>query len=448
MISRLGLLQHAAASTLAILTVAQFASAASAYPTSGLSIYTVAGDGTPCTTRPNCGDGGLATSARLSTPEAVAVDIAGNLYIDDAGDNEIRKLSATGTITTIAGSGVTCTTAPACGDGGPATAAELNFPEGVAVDHAGDVYIADFGDNEIRKVTPTGMISTIAGNGAQCHTAPSCGDGGPATSAQLEPDGVAVDGSGNVYIGDFGDNEVRKVSDGTISRVAGDGTNCANAGQGTPSCGDGGPATSAQITQPTAVALDPAGDLFIADTDDEEVRKVTRGGMITTVAGNGTLCRSAPACGDGGPATQAQLWAPDALAVDAAGNLYIGDANDAEVRRVSAGGTITRIAGNGTRCTSAPACGDGGSATSAQLDADDGVAVDASGNVYIADSADNEIRWLAGPQSGPAGPAGSPGIGGVQGSQGPRARRAATGDWCSSPTALPPPTASSAFATR
>jgi sugar lactone lactonase YvrE len=407
---------RAAGAALALLTVPLFPSAAGAYPTSGLSIYTIAGDGMRCTTRPACGDGGAGTSARLNTPDAVAVDSVGNVYIADAGDNEVRKLTPAGTITTIAGSGTFCSTAPSCGDGGPATQAQLNFPEGVAVDASGDVYIADFGDNEVRKVTPAGTITTIAGNGTKCQTAPMCGDGGPATKAQLpEPNGVAFDGGGNLYIADFGDNEIRKVSAaGTITRVAGDGTAC----QSPPSCGDGGPATSAQLTQPTAVALDSSGDLFVADTEDHEVRKVNAAGTITTFAGTGVVCGTAPACGDGHPATSAQLWAPNALAVDGAGNLYIGDANEDEVRRVTPGGTITRVAGNGMRCTTLPTCGDGGAATSAQFNANDGVAVDASGNVYVADSNDDEIRWLTGPQAGPAGPPGTPGPPGAPGAPG------------------------------
>jgi sugar lactone lactonase YvrE len=402
-----------------MLTLGLLAAAATAYPTSGFSIYTIAGDGTPCAAPGTCGDGGVGTATQLHFPEAVAVDSSGNVYIDDAGDNKIRKLTPAGAIITIAGNGATCTTAPACGDGGPATSAELNFPEGVAVDRAGNVYIADFGDNEIRKVTPAGRITTIAGNGARCQSAPACGDGGPATAAQLQPVGVAVDASGSVYIGDFGDNEVRKVSGDTISRIAGDGTFCTSAGHATPSCGDGGSATAAQLGQPEGVAVDPAGDLFIADSDDEEVREVAPSGRISTIAGNGTPCGAAPACGDGGPATHAELWAPNAVALDSAGNLFIGDANDSEVRRVTPAGTITRVAGNGTRCSSAPACGDGGSATSAQLFSDDGLATDGAGDVYIADSGDNEIRWLADPQAGPQGPTGPAGPSGPTGPRGP-----------------------------
>jgi hypothetical protein len=172
------------------------------------------------------------------------------------------------------------------------------------------------------------------------------------------------------------------------------------------------------MTQPTAVALDPGGDVFIADSEDHEVRKVTPSGTITTIAGTGTICSTAPACGDNHSATSAQLWAPDALAIDGAGNLYIGDPNENEVRRVAPGGTITRVAGDGMRCTSLPACGDGGAATSAQFNSNDGVAVDGVGNVYVADSNDQEIRWLIGPQAGPQGPSGNTGPQGRPGAPG------------------------------
>jgi hypothetical protein len=169
------------------------------------------------------------------------------------------------------------------------------------------------------------------------------------------------------------------------------------------------------------VAVDGNGDVFVADTNDQEIRLVAPTGTITTVAGTGVPCHAAPACGDGGPAARAQLWAPNGLALDAVGNLYIADANNAEVRRVTPAGTITRVAGDGVRCSTAPACGDGGSATTAQLNSDDGVAADGAGNVYIADSADNEIRWLSGPRAGPrgpTGPAGQPGPPGPTGAPG------------------------------
>ncbi|HWE33336.1 MAG TPA: hypothetical protein VG410_07625, partial [Solirubrobacteraceae bacterium] len=224
--------------------------------------------------------------------------------------------------------------------------------------------------------------------------------------------------------------EVREVTGGTISRVAGDGSVCGTASQPPPTCGDGGTATAAKLWGPFGLALDARGDLFIADSEDEEIREVTPAGTISAVAGNGTHCTTAPTCGDGGPATSAQLNAPSGVAVDPDGNLYIADNNTNEVRRVTPAGIITRVAGAGTHCATAPACGDGGSATSAQLYAADGVATDTSGNVYVADSLDNEVRWLTGPQAGstgPAGPAGPSGAPGATGAQGPTGTPGHTG---------------------
>ncbi len=394
------------------------AASAAAYPTSGFSVYTIAGDGSPCMAAPACGDGAAATDAQLQTPEALAVGGGGNIYVADAADDEVRKITPSGVITRIAGTGVGCTTAPACGDGGPATSARLGFPEGVAVDSAGDVYIADFVDNEVRKVAPSGTITTIAGTGSQCAAPPACGDGGPATSARLRPYGVAVRG-GTVYITDYGDNEVRRVSpDGTITTVAGTGIVCPSMGV----CGDGGSATSAQLNQPSGIAIDAAGNVYVSDTGDQRVRKISPSGTISTIAGTGVVCTTAPACGDGGAATLAQLRNPFGVSVDPAGNVYIADATDQAIRRVAPSGRITRVAGTGSRCTSAPACGDGGAAAGAQFSDPDGVAVDSSGNVYVADSGNHEVRWLTGPQVsvGPTGPPGPPGASGSPGATGPR----------------------------
>jgi trimeric autotransporter adhesin len=223
---------------------------------------------------------------------------------------------ALGTIATVAGTG----TAGSGGDTQQATAAQLGHPHGVAVDSAGNLYIADLSNNRVRKVAPNGTITTVAGTG----TPGDSGDGGPATSAQLNnPSGVAVDSDGNLYIADYRSHRVRKVEPGgTITTVAGTGTY----GSG----GDGGPATAAQLTRPYGVAVDSAGNLYIADTDDDRVRKVAPGGTITTVAGTGTAGYN----GDNQQATAAQLNNPFGVAVDGAGNLYIADSDNSRVRRV------------------------------------------------------------------------------------------------------------------
>src|SRR5437773_1742222 len=276
------------------------------------------------------GDGGPATAARLLAPAGVALDPAGNLYIADTADHRIRKVTPGGTISTYAGSG----NFGFSGDGGPATAAELNFPRDVALDPAGNLYIADHDNGRIRKVTSGGTISTYAGSGSRGLS----GDGGPATAAQLySPHGVALDTAGNLYIADS--NRIRKVTPGgTISTYAGTGTG--------PFSGDGGPATAAQLSSPAGVALDLTGNLYIADDGNCRIRKVTPGGTISTYAGGGG---GTPGfLGDGGPATAAYLNNPVGVTLDPAGNLYIADLGNARVRKVTPGGTISTYAGSGS----------------------------------------------------------------------------------------------------
>jgi uncharacterized protein (TIGR03437 family) len=324
-------------------------------------IATVAGNGTVGFS----GDNGPPTSAQLANPWGVAVDSAANLYIADYGNNRIRKVS-NGTITTVAGNG----TRGFSGDNGPATSAQFYDPGGLAVDSAGNLYIADYGNNRIRKVS-NGLITTAAGGGA------ALGDNGPATSAQLSnPYGVAVDSAGNLYVADWGNNRIRKVANGTITTVAGNGTRGFS--------GDNGPPTNAQLANPQGVAVDSAGNLYIADFGNFRIRKVSNG-VITTVAGNGTPGFS----GDNGPATGAQLANPYGVAIDPAGNLYIGDSGNSRVREVS-NGSISTVAGNGTFGFS----GDNGPAASAQLANPYGVAIDSAGNLYIGDAGNSRIRVL------------------------------------------------------
>ena len=316
------------------------------------------------------GDGGPATSAQLDA-YGVAVDGQGNVYIAGSESHRVRKVGPGGTIRTFAGTGK----AGSSGGGGPAVAAQLNFPYGVAADAHGNVYIADYGNRRVRKVGPGGTITTFAGTDNEGFS----GDGGKATSARLTPNGVAVDGQGNVYIADYTTrtSRVRKVSrSGTITTFA---------GTGKPGfSGDGGPATSAQLRTPDGVAVDGKGNVYIADSEDQRVRKVSPGGTITTIAGTGEWGFS----GDGGPATSARLYNPYGVAVDRKGNVYIADNGNNRVRRVSPGGTITTFAGTGKEGFS----GDGGPATSARLYLPAGVAVDRKGNVYIADKYNYRVR--------------------------------------------------------
>ena len=334
------------------------------------NISTVAGTGA----RGTSGDGGAATAAPLNSPYDVAVDSSGNIYIVDYSIHRIRKVTvSTGIISTVAGSGST-TTGAFAGDGGAATAARLNFPYRVALDSSGNIYIADSGNDRIRKVTvATGNISTVAGGGS------SLGDGGSATSAQLDfPAGVAVDSSGNIYIGDFNDHRIRKVTvaSGNISTVAGTGT----AGF------SGDLSASAPIASPNHIALDAAGNLYVAEQGNHRIRKIeVSTGVISTVAGTSVEGNS----GDGGAATAAQLDSPSGVALDSAGNIYIADTDNHSIRKVTvASGNIAVLAGTGSSGFS----GDGGAATSAQLSSPSAVALDSSGNVYIADGTNERIR--------------------------------------------------------
>jgi len=320
-------------------------------------ITTIAGGGS------SLGDGAQATNAQLAVPHAVAVDSNGNLYIADSYNSRIRKVSS-GVITTVAGGG------SSFGDNGPATGAQLNVPYGLTVDSGGNLYIAESFNHRIREVS-AGTITSIAGGGS------SLGDNGLATAAQLFfPEGIAVDSAGGLYIADTGDNRIRKVANGVITTAAGNG----NSGFG----GDNGQATSAQLNGPEGVAVDFAGNIFIADTLNHRIRKVSAG-AITTVAGNGTLGYS----GSNAPAITAQLNNPWGVAVDAVGNLYIADTGNSRIRKVSAG-AITTVAGGGS------SLGDSGPATSAQLNRPSGVAVDAAGNLYIADTGNHRIRRVSG----------------------------------------------------
>jgi uncharacterized protein (TIGR03437 family) len=321
------------------------------------------------------GDGGPAVGAQLSQPSGVTVDSAGNLFIVDG--VRVRRVAPTGTIATVAGNG----TQGYSGDGGPAVSAQFGYPQAIAADGEGNLFIADLGNNSVRKVSSKGIITTVAGNGIGGFS----GDGGPATKAQLStPSGLAVDDAGNLYIADYGNLRVRKVStSGIITTVAGNG----EAGFE----GDSGSATDANLLGPQGISLDSAGSLYIADCDCDwdgsgfaRIRKISPNGIITTVAGNGTCCISP---GDGGPATSAQLEGAGAVAVDAIGNVFIADSWNLRVRKVSPDGIIHTVAGVGT-VGPPPPSGDGGPATSAPLSSQPwGVAVDdAAGDLFIMES--------------------------------------------------------------
>ncbi|HLK49195.1 MAG TPA: hypothetical protein VKT49_13730 [Bryobacteraceae bacterium] len=371
------------------------------------NINTVAGTGFPGFS----GDGSAATKATLTLPSGVAVDGSGNVFIADQWNLRVRKV-ASSNITTVAGNGGFSYS----GDGGPATRAQFNGPQGVAVDpsgnvfvsdsrnavvrrigldhtivtlpgtalvfphglaadSAGNIYVADSLDNRVKRIGVDGSVVTVAGNGSPGFA----GDGGPATSAQLNgPVGVAVDRANNLYIADFANNRVREVTtDGNINTIAGNGTQTY--------AGDNASATLAALNGPQGVAVDAAGNVYIADTNNHAIREVTRDGNIHTAAGTGV-----PGfLGDGGPPTSAQITGPSAIAIDNSGNLYVTDAT-MRVRKIVPGLVITTIAGNGTAGYS----GDGGIATLASFNGPAGIALDGSGNLYVADAANNAVRLL------------------------------------------------------
>jgi uncharacterized protein (TIGR03437 family) len=330
------------------------------------------------------GDGGPAVSASLSNPEGLVLDSAGNLYFADKGNYAVREVNTGGTINTLAGPGSLVFGAP-LGDGGPAISASFAWTNslfvGMAIDAAGNLYISDAGHGRVRKINSAGIISTVAGNGVPG----SGGDGGPAISASLfAPAGVAVDAEGNLYIADPSVGRVRKVdTSGNISTVAGTGV--------VGYSGDGGLAVSAQILPPIALAVDAKGNLYIAESGAgvPHVRKVDTSGIITTFAGSGS---SAGFAGDGGLAVNAQLNTLAGLAVDKAGNLYIADAGNYRVRKVDTSGIITTVAGTGQ--IDLGGTGDGGAPTGAALQPS-GLAFDAAGNLYVSDYSAGRIRKIA-----------------------------------------------------
>jgi len=361
------------------------------YTASTTIVTTVVGNGA-------VGDGGPATGANVSLydPRNPALDGNGNLFLVDAQNNRIREISAANqTITTVVGTGIPCPRPSLpCGDGGPAGSAQLFQPRTVTVEPGGVLIVSDNGDNRIREVDgSTGNISTIVGSGNLC-AAPfsSCGDGGPALSASLnDARGAVLDAAGNLYFVDAQDNRVREVdTTGTITTVAGDGP----AGNAPVGCvpggnlsGDGGPAVNATLDCPLGLDIDANGNLYVADTDNNVIRKIDTGTprIITTIAGTGVAGNG----GDLGPAASATLRSPDRVSVNGAGNFFISDSGNNRIRRVD--GTskiITAFAGNGNFAF----VGDDGPALSASFATPVGVVVTPQGNMYVGDVFNNRIR--------------------------------------------------------
>jgi len=337
----------------------------------GQTISTIAGNGVAAL----AGNGGLADTCSLHMPEGVAFDKNGNLFIADESNSCIRKVDhVTSIITNYAGTG----TAGFSGDTGPASAAKLSTCSAIAFDTAGNLYIADYGNQRVRKVTPTGYISTVAGNGSIGFY----GDGFAATNAKLySPDGVALDNTGNLYIVDAQNHCIRKVDlSGNISTIAG-------TGGVSGFFGDGGPATAALLNRPEGIAIDKYNNIYVADFFNNRIRKIDAGGTITTFAGNGSTAYA----GEGVIAAASSISSPSGVGVDTLGNVYFGEYTNERIRKVNTSGYMVTVAGSGTIGFS----GDGGPATAAKLNGPTAVTANVYGEIVFSDMMNNRIRAIS-----------------------------------------------------
>ncbi len=352
---------------------------------------------------------GTGKAASFNGPNGVAVDDDGVVYVADFGNNLIRKITSAGVVTTLAGSGSVGS------DDGTGTAASFKYPNGVAVDGSGNVYVADFGNDRIRKITSAGVVTTLAGSGAA-----GSADGTGSAASFYSPDGVAVGGSGNVYVADTDNNSIRKITPaGAVTTLAG------RSGRGSAN----GLGTAASFYAPAGVAVDSSGDVYVVDTDNNLIRKITSAGAVATLAGSGV-----PGSANG-TGTAASFNGSAAVAVDASGNVYEADRNNNVIRKIASSGTVTTFAGSGSSGSV------DGVGSAASFNGPTGLAVDGSGNVYVADFGNNLIRKIssagvvttlagsgfAGSANGigvpalPKGPKGGSGSAGATGGSGPAA---------------------------
>jgi len=305
---------------------------------------------------------GTGTAASFNYPHGVAVDGSGNIYVADRDNNLIRKISPVGVVSTLAGSGI-----PAYADG-MGTAASFNYPHGVAVDHNGNVYVADGDNHRIRKISPAGLVSTLAGSGTPAYA----DDTGKAASFYY-PFGIAVDGSENVFVADQGNNRIRKISpEGVVSTLA---------GSGTPAYADG-TGTEASFYYPFGIAVDGSGNVFVADHFNHRIRKISPTGVVSTLAGSGT-----PAYADS-TGIAASFNYPQGIALDGIGYVYVSDWFNNRIRKISPEGVVSTLAGSGNYAYA------DGTGTAASFDSPTGIAVDSSGNVYVADGWNQRIRKI------------------------------------------------------
>jgi len=305
---------------------------------------------------------GTGTAARFSAPQGIAVDSNGNIYVADTGNNRIRKITAEGVVTSLAG---TSTAGYADGTG---TAARFSAPQGIAIDSSGNIYVADTGNNRIRKVTPAGVVTSLAGTSTAGYA------DGTGTAARFSaPQGIAVDSSGNIYVADTGNNRIRKVTPtGVVTTLAG--TSTAGYANGT--------GTAARFNLPQGIAVDNNGNIYVADTGNNRIRKITPAGVVTSLAG--TLAAGYA----NGTGTTARFSAPQGIAVDSNGNVYVADTGNNRIRKITAGGVVSSLAGTST------AGYIDGTGTAARFSAPQGIAINADGISYVTDSDNNRIRKI------------------------------------------------------
>ena len=327
----------------------------SSNPVTNVIVSTFAGSGGQGNTN------GTGTAVSFFLPTNVAVDATGNVYVADSGYRLIHKISPAGVVTTLAGSG-------SYGNAnGTGTTASFNWPYGVAVDATGNVYVTDSDNNLIRKISPAGVVSTLAGNGEGATN-------GTGTAASFNnPWGVAVDAVGNVYVADSDNNLIRKISPaGVVSTFAGSGVQGNTNGTG----------TAASFFDPWGVAVDATGNVYVADTGNSLIRKISSTGVVSTLAGNGVQNKI------NGTGTAASFYWPGGIAVDAAGNVYVADTQNNLVRKISPVGVVSTLAGSGALGNA------NGTGTAASFNHPTGIAVDAAGNMYVADTYNNLIRKI------------------------------------------------------
>jgi hypothetical protein len=324
------------------------------------------------------GTSGPTGTTRFNSPRGVAVDTLGNVYVADTFNHRIRKITPGGIATTLAGNG---TFGFVDGTGGPSGTTQFHFPYGVAVDTLGNVYVADTLNHRIRKITPTGDTTTLAGNGGAGF---ADGTGGPSGTTQFSfAQAVAVDTLGTVYVADTLNHRIRKITPG------GDTTTLAGNGTFGFVDGTGGPSGTAQFSAPYGVAVDTAGNVYVADNSNNRIRKISPGGTTTTLSGNGT---TGFADGTGGPGGTTRFNSPRGVAVDNAGNVYVADTLNHRIRKISPGGDTSTLTGNGS---AGFIDGTGGPGGTTQFSFAWAVAVDNAGNVYVADTANNSIRRIS-----------------------------------------------------